>query len=108
MNQSVSDEKAYLWLLLTRTVGINNRNMKLGNLIKLMDQYRGEKIQPCRGFQCEVTERSKWLELLPVKGSLEGHGRSNRTWLGHCSAPRYRWLEFATLSIMETRIVVVH
>ena len=47
---------------------ISNKNMKFGNLVKLMDQYCGKKIHPCKGFQCEVTEASKWVELLPVKG----------------------------------------
>ena len=47
--------------------------MKFCNLVKLMDQYCGEKFQPCRGFQYEVTEASKWPELIHVKGSLAEH-----------------------------------
>ena len=47
--------------------------MKFCNLVKLMDQYCGEKIQPCKGFQYEVTEASKWPELFHVKGSLAMH-----------------------------------
>ena len=44
--------------------------MKFCNLVKLMDQYCGKKFQPCRGFQYEVTEATKWPELFHVKGSL--------------------------------------
>ena len=69
---------------------ISNINMIFRTLVKLRD-YWGEKIQPCTGFQCEFTEASKWLELLPVKGSLIA--RSNRTWLGHCCAPIFAFLE---------------
>ena len=47
--------------------------MKFCNLVKLMDQYCGKKIQPCRGFQYDVTEASKWHELFHVKESLAVH-----------------------------------
>ena len=46
--------------------------MKFCNLVKLVDQYCGNEFQPCRGFQYEVTEASKWPELFHVKGSLSG------------------------------------
>ena len=58
--------------------------MKFDNLAKLMQQKK--KLSHVV-FQCEVTEASKWLELLPVKGSLAVHARPNRTWLGHCCTP---------------------
>ena len=52
--------------------------MKFGNLVKLIVQYCWKKIQPCKGFQCEVREASKWLDLFPVKGRLAGGGAQNR------------------------------
>ena len=63
--------------------------MNFCNLVKLMDQYCGKKFLPCRGFQYEVTEASKWPDLFHVKGSQAVHPRSNRTWPAHCRAPRY-------------------
>ena len=53
--------------------GIKNINMKFCNLVKIIDQYSGKKFQPCRGFKYEVTEASKWPELIHVKGSLAVH-----------------------------------
>ena len=53
--------------------GIKNINMIFCNLVKLMDQYCGKKFQPCRSFQYEVTEATKWPELFHVKGNLAVH-----------------------------------
>ena len=48
--------------------------MKFCHLVKPMDQYCGKKFHPCRGFEYEVTEASKWPELFHVdEGSLAVH-----------------------------------
>lgn len=49
------------WLLLFNS--ITNRNVKIYDLLKLMDFYSENNFQLCKCFQCEVTEESKWKEI---------------------------------------------
>ena len=76
MSRWVSEWRKSLSLASCNLNGIKNINMKFCNLVKFMDQYCGKKFQPCRDFQYEVTEVSKWPELFHVKGSLAVHAPS--------------------------------